>query len=307
MLSLVTACMNRDHHLRRSLPHWLALPGIDEVVIVDWSNRTPLDDLAQLDPRIRILRVEDEPRWVLPYAYNLGVARARGDLILKCDADCLPSPAVTHLTPAPGHFYAGDWRSGAPVVKKCVNGQCLFTRDQWSAVNGYSDLLRRYGHDDVDFYQRLVAAGHTRREITPDLLDFLEHDDADRVAHNPAPPAPTSVEALLHAQLAYHEAVNVVVTAFLPWGIWYPQANYTTLSTSADGRVELLRRDVSREIPVSDTLATFARNHAVRVVTGLLCKLPPAVLERLDTAACLARLSQLLPKPSPAPACASSS
>ena len=48
MLSLVTACMNRDHHLRRTLPHWLALPGVDEVLIVDWSNPSPLDDLLGL-------------------------------------------------------------------------------------------------------------------------------------------------------------------------------------------------------------------------------------------------------------------
>lgn len=301
MLSLVTACMNRDHHLRRSLPHWLTLPGIDEILVVDWSNRTPLDDLVSLDPRIRVIRVEDEPRWVLPYAYNLGVTRARGDLILKCDADCLPVPAITQLTPVAGHFYAGDWRSGAPVGKTCVNGQCLFTRGQWTAVNGYSDLLRRYGHDDVDFYQRLVAAGHARLEITPDQLDFLEHTDTDRVAHNPAPPTYESVDALLHAQLAYHEAINVVVTAFMPWGIWYPHAPYTTVRSGE--RFEVLRRDTAREIPISETLQVFARNNAIRTVTGRLCKIPPALLGRMDYGACLARLSQLVPrKNSPAAA-----
>jgi hypothetical protein len=44
MRSLVTACMNREHHLRRSLPHWLSLPGLDEIIIVDWSTSEPLDD-----------------------------------------------------------------------------------------------------------------------------------------------------------------------------------------------------------------------------------------------------------------------
>jgi hypothetical protein len=213
-------------------------------------------------------------------------------VILKCDADCLPVSTVTQLAPAAGYFYSGDWRTGVSVGKTCVNGQCLFTREQWFQVNGYSDLLRRYGHDDVDFYQRLVAAGHARREITPEQLDFLEHTDTDRVAHNPAPPTYDSIDALLHAQLAYHEAINVVVTAFMPWGIWYPQAPYTSVRT--DERFEVLRRDTSREIPISETLQIFARNNAIRTVTGRLCKIPPAILGRMDYSACLARLSQLV-------------
>ena len=81
MISLVTACMNREAHLRRSLPEWLRLPGLGEIVVVDWSNERSLEELTALDPRVRVVRVQGEPRWVLSYAYNLGVARAAGSVI----------------------------------------------------------------------------------------------------------------------------------------------------------------------------------------------------------------------------------
>lgn len=291
MRSLVTACMNREHHLRRSLPHWLSLPGLDEIIIVDWSTREPLDDLLALDDRIRLLRVEGEPRWVLTYPYNLGIREARGDIILKCDADCLPSATVAQLVPAPGHFYAGDWRTGTAVGKTCVNGQCVFTKSQWTEVNGYSELLRRYGHDDGDFYDRLAAAGHARREIFPPELDFVAHDDAARLA-NHAPVKPDTIDAFLARHLQFHEAINIVVTGFMPWGRWYPQASYSI--TSDTGRKSVRRRDTAREIPLAPALESLAANHALRVVTGKVCQIPAAALARLDNHSCRQHLARRL-------------
>ena len=287
MLSLVATCMNREAHLRRSLPTWLELPGVDEVVIVDWSSRDTFFDLLAVDPRVRIVRVEDEPQWVMPYAVNLAVAQARGNLVLKCDADCLPAPAVTALQPAAGHFLAGDWRSGRPLGKACVNGLCLFTKAQWEQVNGYSELVRRYGRDDVDFYDRLVAAGHARREIPAALIDFLPHDDAERVANYTGPDAAGDVEALLNRQLDFHETINVVVAAFLPWGPGYPQSHYTETAREAGGRLLRLRRDVAREIPLSAPLMQIARAHALRAVAARLGRLSPPEVARLDEAGCL--------------------
>lgn len=288
MRSLVTTCMNREHHLRRSLPHWLSLPGLDEIVIVDWSTREPLDDLLALDERIRLIRVEDEPKWVLTYPYNLGIREARGDIILKCDADCLPSAAVAELVPAPGHFYAGDWRTGVAVGKTCVNGQCVFTKAQWQEVNGYSELLRRYGHDDGDFYERLVAAGHARREILPPDLDFVPHDDAARLA-NHAAPAPDSVDAFLASHLQFHEAINLVIVGFMPWGKWFTQTPYSLVNDAP--RRTVFRRDVSREIPLSEPLFNIAYAQALRVVAAKVCKLPPAAIARMDNRACRQQLA----------------
>lgn len=295
MISLVTACMNRESHLRQSIRAWAALPFLDEIVIVDWSTRESIADLLQLDERIRIVRAEGESRWLLAYAYNLGIDRARGDVILKCDADCMPSGDIAKLVPAAGRFYAGDWRSGDLVGKTCVNGQCLFTRDQWAQVNGYSELMRRYGYDDTDFYNRLVTAGHARTEIDPGILSFVPHTNVDRVA-NHAKAGPETVEQFLHSQLNYHEAINKVLAEFTPWGPWYPRAPFAVVEEAP--RLLRVRREVSREIPLSEPLMQVARAHAVRAVTARICKIPPAVFARMDTAACLAQLGRLLQKAS---------
>src|SRR5690606_32489021 len=141
MLSLVTTCMNRDAHLRATLPRWLRIPGIDEIVIVDWSTQGTLADLVSLDPRVRVLRVEGETRWRQPYPTNFGVSQARGPVILKCDADCIPSARIAEYRPTDTEFFAGNWREGRPLGKACVNGQCLFTRAAFERVNGYSELF----------------------------------------------------------------------------------------------------------------------------------------------------------------------
>lgn len=292
MLSFVTICMNRESHLRQTVPAWLKLPGVDEFIIVDWSTREPFLDLLDLDPRIRIIRVENEARWVQTYPTNLGINQARGDLILKCDADCLPSPGVTSLTPREGTFYAGDWRQGRTAGKGSISGQCLLTKAQWKEVNGYSELFRRYSHDDIDFYRRLTEAGHTRQDISPDALEFLPHDDQARLAHQAQPEARApDIEAFLHRQLDFHETINVVINQLLPWGPWFPQAAYQTIENSPDGRFLRLQRDLTREIPLSPAVQHIARSQAIRTVVARLTRLPPAHLARLDEAAQLRTLA----------------
>ena len=297
MISLVTTCMNREKHLRQSVRMWIKLPSLDEILIVDWSTRESIADLLELDPRIRLVRAEGEPRWIQTYAYNLGIAQARGDIILKCDADCMPAPAVVNLRPAPGRYYAGNWHSGAAVGKTCVNGQCLFTRDQWLQANGYSELIRYYAHDDTDFYDRMTAGGQARLEIAPDLLTFLPHTDDDRVANFQKGHASfDTVEAFLHSQLPYHEAINRLIAELLPWGPWFQRASFAPVD--GDDRRSRVKRDTSREIPLSEPLQQLARAQAIRAVTSRVCKIPPPVFARMDEAACLAQLGRLIKKAS---------
>jgi glycosyltransferase involved in cell wall biosynthesis len=295
MISLVTTCMNREKHLRQSVRMWVKLPSIDEILIVDWSTRESIDDLLDFDPRIRIVRAEGEPRWVQTYASNLGIAQARGDIILKCDADCMPTPAVMNLRPAAGRYYAGDWHSGAAAGKICVNGQCLFTRDQWQQVNGYSELIRHYAHDDTDFYDRMIACGQTRLEITPDLLTFLPHTDGDRVVNFQTGQASyDTVESFLYSQLPYHEAINKLIAGLIPWGPWFQRAAFAPVG--GDGRLLRVKRDTSLEIPLSESLQQLARAQAIRAITARVCKIPPPVFARMDDAACLVQLGRLIKK-----------
>ncbi len=289
MFSLVTACMNRDAHVRRNLPAWLRLPGLAEIVIVEWSNRTPLAELRDVDPRVRVVRVEGEPQWILSYAYNVGIATATQPVIVKCDADCCPSAAaVAESVPAPGFFFAGYWQSGIPVGKPSVNGQCSFTKEQWEVVNGYSEIIRTYGRDDEDFYDRLIAAGHERREIAPAELDFLAHTHEERTI-NQRPAAPGSTEHPFLTETAFKEIRNYFLAAALPWTKTMRRARFQTIE-EAD-RLRVLRRDRATEIDIPDSVMAAARLKALRHFAARAAKLTEAAVGRLDERACLAILS----------------
>lgn len=285
--------MNREAHLRQTLPAWLALPDIAEVVIVDWSNRTPLRELRALDSRIRIIRAEGEARWVLSYAYNLGVSHARHETIFKCDADCQPTAAVLQCRPTSDAFYAGYWKSGAACGKPSVNGQCLFSRTQFERVNGYSEIIRMYGRDDEDFYDRLVAAGYARREIAPAELDFIEHTQHERLVNQvSADNTSDALEAFIRKQPVYFEMYNLALANLLPWGIWQARASYAVVE-EAEG-YHGCARDTAREIPITAPLRAMARLHGVRALTSQVCGLPAPRVMTMDEAACLGALRQKL-------------
>lgn len=105
--SLIAACRNRQDSLRKVLPSWAAVEGVDELVLVDWSSSPPLVDVvADTLPgehRVRVLRVEDESQWVLSRAYNLAAGAAtRADLLrVDCDYSLAPNFLARHVLPPP--------------------------------------------------------------------------------------------------------------------------------------------------------------------------------------------------------------
>ncbi|MBK5928442.1 galactosyltransferase-related protein [Rhodobaculum claviforme] len=183
-LSVVTCCRNRTGNLLRALPSWLALAQVDEVVVVDWTSDTPVAEaLAQAglsDPRILVVRVEDEPRWILTYAFNLGFRVAGFDTILKTDADIVLGPDFPDRNRLePGCFIAGNWRT-APQGQEYLNGFFMIARDALMGVGGFNEFIHSYGWDDEDIYTRIEATGLVRRDVDVDTVHHLPHDDAAR-------------------------------------------------------------------------------------------------------------------------------
>jgi len=298
LFTLVTACMNREEHLQRSLPCWLKLPQVEEIVVVDWSNQRPLLDLCALDSRIRVVRVEEEPRWILSYAYNLGVAHASGTNILKCDADCVPSSEIVGYLPGNSHFSAGNWRSGAPAKKPSVNGQCIFAKAQFEAVNGYSEFIRTYGRDDEDFYDRLIAAGFARQEIPVTHLDFIDHSHADRVVNQFGASPATSVADAIERESLYNEMRNLIIARQLPWNRSRRSASYTTRQSGA--RWVVVTRDKTAELVVPPEIQQAARLYSLRYIVSTIAKVPPAAANRLDESTCLTIIGPRLKTARPA-------
>lgn len=295
MFSLVTACMNREAHLRRSLPAWLNLPGLAEVVIVDWSNAQPLFDLATLDSRVRVIRAEGEERWILSYAYNLGLAHATHDAVLKCDADCVPTAEAVSCLPEPNRFFAGHWRSGHLAGKPSVNGQCFVAKAHFERVNGYSEIIRTYGRDDEDFYDRLQRAGVARAEIPAATLNFLDHSHEERVSNQFAGGPSLTAEQHILRDTTYNEMRNYYLATLYPWGPERIRAAYARAGEPGP-RCVALRRDRTTEFAPPPDAQEAASLYSLRYLVGKILRLPASAADKLERAACIKLLAPRIAK-----------
>jgi glycosyltransferase involved in cell wall biosynthesis len=156
-----------------------------EIIVVD-SSAERLNYLRRLHPRVRWLDYES-PEGVnvsIPHQRNVGVAEARGDIIVFTDSDCLPQPEwlsklvhpilVEHeevsvgRTLGRGHdLYDALGASDRRYLDEFTTINVAFSRAKFDAVGGF-DQTFEYG-SDIDFSWRLVDSG-VRLRNTPEAI-----------------------------------------------------------------------------------------------------------------------------------------
>lgn len=165
-VDLVTPCRNRLASLQGSLPSWLAQPLIRQILVVDFNSAEPIATALgpDLDPRVSVLRVDNEPLWRQGRAQNVGLQASDADLILKLDADIAVvdlSPYVEAMAADPALFLRGRSQQGSS------SGLCLVPRLVARQIGGYHDHMAGWGGDDVDFYRRLERTGLRSHIVAP--------------------------------------------------------------------------------------------------------------------------------------------
>ena len=223
-ISVVTVCMNRRDHLWLSAPLVAQVPWHVEHLIVDWSSREPLrrEDLPP-DPRLRLVRVEGEGRWNLCRAYNFAFARAKGELILKLDADAWPTerfdPAAAQLQALaddPSRQSVLCAFGSGPEGRK---GQFLIERRLLAALGGFNELLVGYGFDDKDLLARLgMQLGIQPAPIPEAWLAVIAHSDGERAERGPGEASATIDRSHGEAAMRATRLANRLVAAHAPWG-----------------------------------------------------------------------------------------
>lgn len=183
-VSLVTCCKNRNDNLFRALPSWTAHPDISEIVIVDWCSDDPVEEdmisRGLSDGRIRVVRVDDEPRWILSYAFNVGFRAASCERILKVDADIVLSEDFFEKNVLdPNTFIAGNWRR-AEEGQQYINGFFYLMKSDLAHVGGFNEFITTYGWDDDELYHRLLLEGVGRKDVDVHTVHHLPHDDTAR-------------------------------------------------------------------------------------------------------------------------------
>jgi glycosyltransferase involved in cell wall biosynthesis len=206
-LSIVTTCKGRLHHLRESLPTFLAQPDC-EVIVVDFDCPDRTAEIVANDyPAARVVKVNDEPHFDIARARNAGGDAAAGEWVAFIDADVLIVPEFhARLAPQmkPGVFLRFfPRRRGTSLF-----GSCLMRREDYRAVGRYDEVLQGYGADDQEMYFRLQLSG-----LAPIAMDFnliarvIDHDNVARIKYGRLP-------SMLHHQ-RINSAYLVVKTTLL--------------------------------------------------------------------------------------------
>jgi len=195
-LSFCTTCMNREEHLRRTLPRNLRdnreYPDL-EFVILDYNSRPSLEKWIRekfpeelASGRIALYRT-DEPRFFeMAKAKNLAHSLANGEVVCNLDADNYTgkdfaffiNAAIAEDKKAIG-VHQGRGRLFSPHLGDC-GGRIFLSRNEFLASGGYDEKFHGWGFEDVEFVARIRCRGGHLKDIPKRFLGALSHSDRCR-------------------------------------------------------------------------------------------------------------------------------
>ena len=215
-VSIITACKNRRKALEISLRSWLMFEEVKEVIITDWSSDESINDLADLDSRVKIITVSDKEYFNQPQPLNLAASIATGDYILKFDVDHVLNPYYNFFETYSiddNNFLSGspDWESpeyadenGCAVadpsnmsfdqIKEWCNvyspyfkslfGIIFVKKENFFKCGGFNENLGHYyGFEDEELQKRFEKLGLAHKKLNPagTSIFHLPHSDIKRV------------------------------------------------------------------------------------------------------------------------------
>jgi hypothetical protein len=241
-VSLVTCCMNRNGNLLKALHTWLKHNDILEIIIVDWSSTYPvytfLKDQSIIDDRIKIVRVNNEKKWVLSFAFNVGFRMAKHKNILKTDADIIINKDFFKKNILrKKNFIAGDWRK-ASKGQEHINGFFYIKKSHLLEVKGFNEYITSYGWDDDDLYNRLDESGLARVCVNLKTVYHIPHDDALRVSKTEKKSFLDDLYSRTSFKIRANRYISFVMPHwkkdrhFFPFNVTFKSNNYVELDRS---------------------------------------------------------------------------
>ena len=237
-ITMYVHLMNRNENIIKNLPNWLAL-GFDELILLDWSTTGGITELPGIwdDPRVRIIRVENQSKFIRTLAQNLASRLARNRRIFKCDSDVEFNGDFFAAHPLdPGEFWVGEWTQARNHNERHLHGEVYYCLEDFLRIGGYDERIKSYGHDDTNLTDRLVLSGLKKKVFNYDLIHHQEHDQKVRAqgAHG------------LHPMVATY--ANRLMATYTPlWSAQSDISSFELLEKSSDHR--FLRYELSHQAP----------------------------------------------------------
>lgn len=174
--SLITACKDRLHHLKETLPQNCRLDNT-EVIVVDYDCPQKTREFVRSEfPDVKVVEVDERPTFNASIARNLGTKAASGSSFIFVDADiALSNEVVRAATEMPSDKF------GTFDFLNDVRGTCVVTREAFDAIGGYDEVMEGYCGEDLDFYYRLRLVGFDSHVFPKDYVaKVIEHSNFDR-------------------------------------------------------------------------------------------------------------------------------
>lgn len=174
MISVIIGLKNRFEHFRWCLKSLILLDDAEmELIVVDFNS----DDgnvaaetkaaAREMGCRASILTAQGPFNW--SHARNIGVAAAKGRVLLFLDADMVVPRGFLHRIEKvvkPGTVYFPEcWREDEKgnIISdhhcSCGYGLCALMRQDIEKVGGWDESFVGWGYEDVDFKNRCEKAG----------------------------------------------------------------------------------------------------------------------------------------------------
>ena len=228
-VSLLTTCMGRLHHLRRTLLPNLAaceLPDT-EVLVLDYGSRDGLRNWIETDDPVRrfvgrrltIVRMVEPPTlWRANHAKNVAALCARGDVVVNVDADNFVGAGFDRTARdllSTGGAIAVPGRSRA----RCAAGRIGLRLVDFVELGGYDEEMKNWGYTDADLRVRANRSGLESR-AWPDAKGSatISHDDDERLEHGDASNKSESYKANVARSLANIHAGRLRANVGRRWG-----------------------------------------------------------------------------------------
>jgi len=201
-VSVISACGNRGQALAVSISSWIQFDEIDEIIVTDWNSKDPISYLSDLDSRIKIITVPNEPYFNQPQPLNLAASLTTSDRILKLDSDTVLNPYFNffeHHTIDNSSFLTGtdeswsfyDENNQSKMFKfqhylyfKALWGTLYITRENYFKIGGYNENIDNFtAWEDTELYERLLRLGlkHVEIKFAEKTLFSLPHEAKKRV------------------------------------------------------------------------------------------------------------------------------
>lgn len=201
-ISIISACKNRGKALAISVASWSQYDEVDEIIITDWNSKDPVSHLTEINKKIKVITVPNEPYFNQPQPLNLAASLVKSDRILKLDSDTVMNPYVNFFdyhNIDDGSFLTGtdeSWDFGGGKVTsdkfdyqrymyfKPLWGTLYVTKENYFKIGGYNENMNKFAAwEDTEIYERFLLLGlnHVKIRYGKTTLFSLPHEAKKRV------------------------------------------------------------------------------------------------------------------------------